>query len=250
MIDFIEHFRAALVWLLKRADRNQGEIAKSCNITPQYLTHIKNGAKDGTEDVRRRLASSLGYTYESMLSLGQWILEGNDPEEWPRPASASAGIGLFSGVEAEVQAPTREECDPEDNDEFVAIKKYRAKLSGGHGCFDTSQEVEANVMFRRDFLSRKGQIDKMALFEVIGNSMEPFIYDGDVVLVDMSQTDIVDGKAYAFREDHTVKVKRLSKQGGVVIATSENAMHYPAYPVDVKNFQLIGKVIWVGHEVK
>lgn len=93
----------------------------------------------------------------------------------------------------------------------------------------------------------------MALFEVIGDSMQPFLYSGDVVLVDMLQSDphmIEDGKAYAFREDNTVKVKRLSLQGGNLIATSENSDMYPPYHVDTDNFQLIGRVIWVGHEVR
>ncbi len=136
--------------------------------------------------------------------------------------------------------------------EFIAVPKYTAKLSGGPGSFETSDQIDANLMFKRKFLERKGQIDKMALFEVTGESMQPFIYHGDVVLVDMSVStpeQIVDGKAYAFREDQTVKIKRLSRQGGTIIASSENHMMYLPYHVDLEEFQIIGRVIWVGHEV-
>jgi len=138
-------------------------------------------------------------------------------------------------------------------DQFATVPKYRAKLSGGHGSTETSDQIETNLMFRRSFLKRKGQPDKMALFEVTGESMQPFIYHGDVVLVDMSVNDIeqiVDGKAYAFREDHTVKVKRLSRQGHNIIASSENHMMNPPYHVEKEDFQLIGRVVWVGHEVR
>jgi len=56
--------------------------------------------------------------------------------------------------------------------------------------------------------------------------MFPLLYDADVVLVDPTKTgpeDIVDGKVYAFREDHTVKVKGLSSQGNILQATRENS---------------------------
>ncbi|WP_319548089.1 S24 family peptidase [Desulfogranum marinum] len=136
--------------------------------------------------------------------------------------------------------------------EFTLVPKYKAKLSGGHGSFEISDQIEANLSFRTEFIRRKGNPKDMALFEIIGDSMEPFIYDGDVVLVDMSKKtleDIVDGKAYAFREDHTVKVKRLSRQGNRLIATSENVMKYPPYEIIIEEFFLIGKVVWLGHEV-
>lgn len=137
--------------------------------------------------------------------------------------------------------------------EFDLIPKYKARLSGGHGSLETSDMIEANLAFRKEFIRSKGNGNNMALFEVVGDSMEPFIYDGDVVMVDLSHADpnaVTDGKAYAFREDDTVKVKRLSRQGGKLIATSENHQKYPPYEVDVMNFNLLGKVVWVGHEVK
>ena len=130
--------------------------------------------------------------------------------------------------------------------------KNKAKLSGGRGLFETSDQIEANFSFRTEFIRRKGNPKDMALFEIIGDSMKPFIYEGDVVLVDMSKNtleDIVDGKAHAFREDHTVKVKRLSRQGSRLIATSENVMKYPPYEIDGEEFFLIGKVVWLGPEV-
>ena len=137
--------------------------------------------------------------------------------------------------------------------EFTPVPLYKARLSGGHGSLDTDDQVECNLAFRTDFIRSKGNNGNMAMFKVIGDSMEPFIYDGDVVMVDRSQCDpiqIVDGKAYAFREDDVVKVKRLSIQGGRLLATSESSRKYPPYHVDVDNFTLFGRVVWVGHEVR
>jgi len=137
--------------------------------------------------------------------------------------------------------------------DFSSVPKYKAVLSGGPGSFEDSDQIEANMMFRTEFLQQKGPINQMALFEVSGDSMAPFIHHSDVVLVDRSTKnpkEIVDGKTYAFQENGTVKVKRLSKQGSAIISSSDNHMMYPPYHIDLDMFHLIGKVLWVGHEVK
>lgn len=234
-------FNAALVWLLKQKGRGaQADLCRKTGINSGYLSTIVNGGR-ASDKAAELISSHLGYRYEDMLALGRWILEGKDPEEW-----SPAGHGQIEWGNVEwVDEPTA--ADP---GEFIAVPKYKARLSGGHGSLLDSDMIEANLMFRRDFLARRGDPSNMALFEVIGDSMEPFIYHGDVVLVDRSQSDIIDGKAYAFREDNTVKVKRLSRQGKIVIAASENARLYQPYPVDTDSFTLIGRVIWIGHEVK
>jgi len=229
-------FHAAFSRIISEGKRGlQAEIARKIGKEPPYINRIVSGDRPGTEDVRRSISSALGYTYEEMLSIGRRILDGQS-EEGQRgatlpPFQARGGMGLI------------------DHDCFVSVPKYKARPSGGHGTFDASDMIESNLMFRHDFLSKRGQVDQMALFEVTGNSMEPFIYEGDVVLVDRSSREITDGKAYAYREGDTIKIKRLSRQGNVVIASSENAMMYPAYRVETDNFSLIGRVIWVGHEV-
>jgi phage repressor protein C with HTH and peptisase S24 domain len=82
--------------------------------------------------------------------------------------------------------------------------------------------------------------------------MLPFIQEDDVVLVDLGKNDpaiIVDGKTYTIREDSTVKIKRLVRQSRKLIIRSQDNDNYPDYAVD-DDFCLIGRVMWVGHEVK
>jgi phage repressor protein C with HTH and peptisase S24 domain len=82
--------------------------------------------------------------------------------------------------------------------------------------------------------------------------MVPFIQEGDVVLVNLGEKDptmIVDGKTYAIREDGTVKIKRLIRQGRKILIRSQDNANYPDYEAD-DDFSLIGRVIWVSHEVR
>jgi len=64
--------------------------------------------------------------------------------------------------------------------------------------------------------------------------------------------DILDGKIYAYGEWDTVKIKRLIRQGSKIIAHSDNVMAPVSsmLEVDLEQFRLIGKIVWVGHEVK
>jgi phage repressor protein C with HTH and peptisase S24 domain len=98
---------------------------------------------------------------------------------------------------------------------------------------------------------RKGS-DSLALFDVYDDSMAPFISGGDIVMVDLAENDqgnIIDGKAYAICEEATVKVRRLARQGGKLIIRSQDRDNFPDYEAG-ENFSIIGRVIWVGHEVK
>lgn len=135
--------------------------------------------------------------------------------------------------------------------DFDLIPKYRARLSGGHGSFSDSDIIESNFAFKKDWIRRQSS-NNLALFEVVGDSMAPFIVEGDVVLVDLNDNDpgyIIDGKTYAIREDSSVKVKRLIRQGDTLIIRSQDRENFPDYEAD-HDFKLIGRVIWVGHEIK
>lgn len=136
--------------------------------------------------------------------------------------------------------------------DFSLVPKYKARLSGGHGSFETSTEVENFLSFKTAWLKARCALNCCGLFEVRGDSMAPFITDGDVVLVNMSKNtidDITDGKIYAFSEGDRVRVKRLSLKGAAIVAYSDNKLE-GGDPTEVEpDFRLIGKVVWVGHEV-
>lgn len=83
--------------------------------------------------------------------------------------------------------------------------------------------------------------------------MFPLIQDGDVVLVDLGQNELQgvrEGKIYAFSEGDLIRVKRLIFKGsGELWAISDNKQTSPDTVIDMATFSLIGRVVWVGHEV-
>lgn len=81
--------------------------------------------------------------------------------------------------------------------------------------------------------------------------MEERIQHGDALVVDTSQTDVMDGKVYALWYDGGERVKRLYRlPGGVLRIQSDNPKH-PTIEVpasEMEHVRIIGRVVHVSGE--
>lgn len=214
-----------------------------------------------------RLVEATGVPSEAALSgpLGvssQAIYDarrrGKIPDSWVRIVAeqfdVSAdwlffGRGTRSVRKGELQPSST--CDVE----LKLIPMAEARLSAGNGSLEVNGDCERSYAFRMDFLLRKGNPDKMVLMRVAGDSMQPEIMDGDVVLLDQSKVDIIPGRIFAVGFDDAIYLKRIDKQPGKVILKSVNEEAYPPIELDMRGdmaefFRVIGKVIWSGREYR
>ncbi len=141
----------------------------------------------------------------------------------------------------------------QDHDsEYRYIPKVRAMLSAGGGSFETCSEVIDNLCFKREWLARKGSAAEMVAMEVFGRSMEPEIKEGDTVLIDRSQVNILAGAVYAVGIEETIFVKRLEKRPNQLVLCSDNHDYEPIFlsQDDMESVRIIGKVIWSCREYR
>ena len=136
--------------------------------------------------------------------------------------------------------------------EFIKIPEYKISFSAGNGHTMSYEIVEEGtpVTYRLDwFRAQRMSPDRAIRFKVVGDSMEPLLYDGDSVLVDMSENSIssvIDGKVYAIRYMNDLRIKRLYKKlDGTLTLRSDNP-HYkdedvPPALVD-EHISIIGRV--------
>ncbi|MBL7179940.1 MAG: helix-turn-helix transcriptional regulator [Pseudomonadota bacterium] len=139
-----------------------------------------------------------------------------------------------------------------DDPIFKNIPKVKARLSAGGGSFEVGSEVKGYYAFRKDWLSTKGNQNKMVLMDIFGNSMEPEMKDGDTILIDESQKDIIAGAIYAVGIDDTIMVKRLEKHPNKLVLLSDNKDYAPIYLQndEINSVRMIGKVIWICRELR
>jgi hypothetical protein len=71
------------------------------------------------------------------------------------------------------------------------------------------------LAFRTDWI-RKMRLNpsKLVSMRVYGDSMEERLHDGDAVVIDTSQIEVLDGKVYALWYDGGERVKRLYRMPG------------------------------------
>jgi phage repressor protein C with HTH and peptisase S24 domain len=140
----------------------------------------------------------------------------------------------------------------DEETEFKNIPKVKARLSAGGGSFEVGSEIQGYYAFQKEWIWSKGNPNRMILMDIFGNSMEPELKDGDTVLIDESQKDIIAGAVFAVGVDDTILVKRIEKHPNKLVLLSDNKDYAPIYlqSSDCESIRVIGKVIWVGREFR
>ncbi len=82
--------------------------------------------------------------------------------------------------------------------------------------------------------------------------MEPELKDGDTVLIDTSQKEILAGSIYAVGIDDTIMVKRLEKHPGKLVLMSDNKDYETIYLSlsEMDSVRIIGKIVWISRDVR
>ncbi|GAB6035789.1 hypothetical protein JCM15519_03480 [Fundidesulfovibrio butyratiphilus] len=135
---------------------------------------------------------------------------------------------------------------------YSLVPKVRARLAAGTGSLETEGDVVGYYAFRTEFLRRKGCARKMVMMDIAGDSMEPEIKDGDTVLIDEAQNEIIAGGLFAVGIDSNVLVKYVDALPGKIILRSRNNSYAPievSMTGDLADtVRIIGRVVWSCRE--
>ena len=141
--------------------------------------------------------------------------------------------------------------------DYALIPQYSAKGAAGNGFENAHVEVKGELVFKVDWLRRMHlRAETLHVIYVSGDSMEPTINDGDVVLIDGSQVTPEDGQIYAIRRpDGELIIKRLMRNlpSGWIIA-SDNPLRSHYYGIEttdseMEQLQIVGKAVWHAGEL-
>lgn len=135
--------------------------------------------------------------------------------------------------------------------EYVMVPKVEAKAGAGSSLI-TDGEVQGYYAFRLNFLQRVGiSTQSSILMDVVGDSMQPLILNGDTILVDQSQKDPKDGGIFLVGFDQELLVKRLQKTARGWLLVSQNPDFSPitVEGADLELFRVYGRVRWFGRVV-
>lgn len=141
-----------------------------------------------------------------------WLAEGSGPR-------VRTSLGNRSNIIA---------IHPEDDlaEGTVQIEEYKGKFRRGNGNKVVTYEREEDsepATYRLLWMQKQRlNVKHLNRFKVSGDSMEPLLFSGDSVLVNLAECEfeqIKDGKIYAIRYGDDLRVKRLFRKldGGLTL---------------------------------
>ncbi len=133
--------------------------------------------------------------------------------------------------------------------DFTYVPQVNGKISAGEGVVPDNI-IEMRVAFRKEWIARKGNAKDMVLIKVSGDSMDPTLLNGDLVLIDRGRKYFEpQGGIYAIALDDTIMIKRVQLVGDRVKIISDNKMYEP-FEVAADQVKINGKVIWFARELE
>lgn len=147
------------------------------------------------------------------------------------------------------------ELVPQERQGFAIIPRISGEMSAGGGWEGEADTVLDVFAFREDWLRAHLQASPRDFFmaNVHGESMEPTLRSGDLILVYTADSKMQYDAIYAFRMSGGLLVKRVQHvPGGTVVLRSDNSA-YTAVELDpatmAEDFQVLGRVVWFGREI-
>lgn len=105
-----------------------------------------------------------------------------------------------------------------NNPDYPSVRRVNFAFDAGVTGFrvDHLDENEAEpIVFRADWFKARGYVaSRLVATRVSGDSMEPTLFDGDTVVINLDAREPRDGDVYAARYEDQLVVKRVFREGG------------------------------------
>lgn len=207
---------------------SQAKLAKLAGIPQSTIAQIESGRTKSTSKIIE-LADALETTPNYLLN-GVADL---------KLAPLSSNVGCYSDKDVITNIGA-----------YVTIPYFDINISpdSSNATWIVRDPAEKLVFHESWFEHRRIKPSSVKAMYVRGNSMQPLLYDMDTILLDESNTEIVDGDIYAviYKKRLYIKELRTSENGIDIISYHSDYKTMHVTQETLKDFHVIGKMIWRG----
>jgi phage repressor protein C with HTH and peptisase S24 domain len=139
--------------------------------------------------------------------------------------------------------------------DFVLVPRYNIEASAGGGSIIHSEQIVDHLAFKSSWVSKElgANPKNLLLIHSIGDSMEPTLRSGDLLLVDRNKARMKGDGIYLINFDDGLMVKRLEwMMDGTVVIRGDNtsvSREQILNAIEMEKLNLLGRVVWVGGKV-
>lgn len=216
--------------LRDKMEFTQMDLASRAGVSQGAIGHLESG--------RTSTSRSITSIAKALEVDPAWLADGRGepfPSQWGAvPPSADA-----------MEVVIAEDHDPY----FYQIPKVQLQLSAGLTGFQTVPELYdgSKVSVARNWVDRNGyRANSLIALSVKGESMEPNLYHGDVVIINTADKTMVDGAVFAVNYEGEAVIKRLMRDAGQWWLSSDNQDQRRFYRKSCRG----GECIVVGRVVR
>ncbi|HLZ64640.1 MAG TPA: S24 family peptidase [Aliidongia sp.] len=207
-----------------------------------------------------RLAKAAGV---SPSALRKWLRGEAEPSRERLITFAdAAGVEIAWLVRGEGEQPNLEDTSAKQRDaasdsatrspvdDFLLLPHRPKAAAAGSGRPAPEHPAEF-IAFRHDWIRTAFDLDpeQVMLISAVGDSMEPGIRDGDLLLVDTRPSNFTEFGIYVFEARGERLVKRVQRKfDGTLYVISDNNVYQPEVISSdlATEIKVVGKVIWRG----
>lgn len=210
----------------------QFDLAERLEVTQGAIGHWLNGRREPKLEMINKILSTLGLSSLAVT-----------------PASSISDAAVPSSIDRAIEAQQKALAQLDtDSDRYVHIPLLDVEIGAGMGRVIDTERVKDWVPISNHWVNEHGySAEHLAVVQVAGDSMEPRIYQGDLLLIDTSDVKLRSDNVYAISVHDEIRVKRLRRDidGGWALI-SDN----PSYPPEVispevmdRQVRVVGKVV-------
>lgn len=206
-------------------------LASRAEMSLTQLYNLRDGAKDSKTGKPRGMRKETAWRIEDAGGVERGWLDVDHSAEDLRSA-----------------APGNTPVDLSTHPDLLEVQRVKFKLSAGVSGFAVEQE-EGNgrpIFFRRDWFDHHGyRPECLFAVRVTGDSMEPSLWGGDLVVINTADATPIDGEVFALNYEGELVIKRLRRDDGQWFADSDNADQRRFKPKRcAEDVKIIGKAIY------
>jgi phage repressor protein C with HTH and peptisase S24 domain/lambda repressor-like predicted transcriptional regulator len=231
---------------LKKIGISQAELAKRLGVSKSSVNGVINGTSRS-----RPIADAI--SKETRIPLHDLWPDFYGPDLVEGIVSqirGPNGMGMIEHLTKDVRESNETNELQHNPEDWAYVARYRTRFAAGSGA--AADETQSEYLsYRKSYLAYIGVNARTAVcVRVKGDSMEPYLFSGDTILVDTADVTIYRPKletvlrrAYAFEQDDALRCKiiELDAEPGMLLVSSL-AEGYKQERVPAHSVRIIGRV--------